>query len=212
MLINILERTTNFDLYLRDVSIKGRLNSQAIYSRSDITLNLYTYSAVKIQGGTTPAFISSMPFSPSTPGHGLPAISCGSLVIHCADNLVIQGGNGTDGVDGVSQSAAKGGDGGIGVAVVTEVRIWCDNVTIAGGLPGKAGRNGKGGSGASPVAKRGSGAIPTVYILEGMTNVHLYKSLDSDDGQGGGSSSGGEIITPPVEPPVDPPIVIVPKT
>ena len=213
MLINILERTTNFDLYLRDVSIKGRLNSQAIYSRSDITLNLYTYSAVKIQGGTTLAFISSMPFSPSTPGHGLPAISCGSLVIHCADNLIIQGGNGTDGVDGVSQSAAKGGDGGIGVAVVTEVRIWCDNVTIAGGLPGKAGRNGKGGSGASPVAKRGSGdTIPTVYILEGMTNVHLYKSLDSDDGQGGGSSGGGEIITPPVEPPVDPPIVIVPKT
>ena len=141
------------------------------------------------------------PFEHIDVGHGIAAIGCSSLNIRHADALLIQGGSGGDGVD--NTYSPHGGSGAPGILVNSEVRIECDNVIIAGGIAGNGGDaligyRGEGGLGAAPIAGLYETSTVTVYIMEGVQNVHLYKSLDGEPGSGREDPNyNGEVSYPP---------------
>lgn len=190
MNINIEERDTDFCLMLRNITVRAHSDKYAIEMQGDNNLFLYTYNLVVIRGCT----LSS--------GDGVAAISCTQLIIEEANNLQIIGGRGADGVD--ATRGGNGGDGAPGVIVDKDVHIYCSNVRIEGGTPGKGGSGdyrGYGGRGAYAVAGRSEQV--TVYILEGVSNVNLIDSEDGEDGEGLiGSVTGSwrdDVYFPPVE-------------
>lgn len=194
--IVIETRTTDFTLLLYNIGIFAHSNECAIDMDSTRNLYLYTYGSVIIKGCTSSA------------GNGVAAISCGQLIIYSADNLIIQGGAGSNGLNG-GIYGTNGGNGGPGVIVYGDVYIMCSNVTIAGGLPGKGGDGtyyGYGGSGAYPVV--GVVLNPTIYKLTGVENVNLYRSLDGENGAGLDPTIGGGVVVDPLKPPID--LIITP--
>lgn len=186
IIIDTLNDTT---LLLESISINAHSAGCAIETLGKGTLNLFTYGIVQIKG-----------YSP-TKSNGKAAIYCGKLVIHTANKLIIKGGDGADGKD----SNDYGGNGGNGApAIITsdDIYILCSNVQIAAGLAGKGGSGryfGYGGKGASPIS--GVNEKPTVYILEGVSNIIFVLTENAENGQGA-TPPPTEIIVPPIDIPV----------
>jgi len=211
MNIDIEERTTEFSLLLNNIAIMAHSQVSTINVDSEATLHLYTYQTVIIKGtykqrGNYPTMIANVTKD------GTPAISCNKLIIHSADNLIIQGGDALK----ASWFGVDGGNGGVGILANSEVYILCSNVTVAGGLA-TDGTNaepdavipalyrGEGGKGAYPIA--GKSSSPTVNILEGVQNVFLYKSSDGEPGEG---PQNPALLDPAINPPTDIPEPVIP--
>lgn len=202
MNIVIASRTTELCLIVKNIGIYAHSGQPAIKTQSSSTLYLYTIGMVNIFGCT------------KSNGSGTSAIECGSLFICSADNLLIYGGEGKDGTSDEIRGG-NGGNGGVGVLIDNKAYILCNNVMIAGGTPGKGGdglRGGYGGLGALPIA--GTRSNVEVHRLTGLTNVHLYKSVDGANGsniQGTNPDTNpgiykpGTIMRPPIEIPIPTP-------
>lgn len=187
--IDIKSRSTPFDLTLINIELVGDL-MPTIEMNSTEPLNLYTKQTVKIIGG-----YESQTLLPGYGASGNYAISCGTLIINSADQLIIQGGNGEDAINTSDGIGHPGGDGAPAIIVDLDVYILCSNVTIIAGTAGDGSDGypaGDGGAGAMPIV--GKSEESKLYILEGVTDVVLYASKDGENGEyiiGGGS--GGTI-------------------
>lgn len=200
-------RVPDFNLHLRNLSIQAPVGTDAIVMdtegavfASTCSLNLYTYGAVQITGGT--AYLETTGINkPLLAPMGCYAISCGILNVRSADNLRIVGGTGTDAAHGYLTA----GIGGYGVYVKNnKVYIYCSNVVIKGGTGGRGANDpvkpGNGGAGGHAVTGSGDAKV---YKIEGVTNVHLYV--------GDAGDSGKWLPMPvdpidPIKPPINPPI------
>lgn len=219
-------RSTDFELSLCNIGLTGWTGKDTINivtDNSSATLYLYAYQTVVIKAQNSKRTLNDdIPLitNPVYPNNdyvimdGNAAINCSRLVIQYADNLTIQGGDGSE--DNSFFSGNSGGNGGPGVIVESELIINCDNVTIAGGSAGN-GANGNdfgiyiiyrglGGKGSYPIV--GKDSEITVYILETAENIQLYKSSDGRDGSGP-VPEGGIIPTNPnpTIPDIDFPII-----
>lgn len=132
-------RTLDLDIYLDNVRLRSPLSTDVnssfpdycIYSPcADVITNLYTYNDVLIYGRTGLDGNSTK----ANGEDGGSAILCANLVVHRADNLVIQGGNGGT---AYYNSNGTNGNGGIAVQIYQsyEVKSFV-NVYIAGGYDG----------------------------------------------------------------------------
>lgn len=199
---------SQFALLAKNIGIYSHSNQPAIYMKSSGDLYLYTLGIVNIFGTT------------KSDGNGSEAIVCGSLYICSTEEaLVISGGDGKEGVS-YGTIGTRGGNGGVGVQIDKALYILCNNVLIYGGTPGDGGdgttQGGYGGKGAYPVG--GTNSNTTVIRLQGLQNVHLYRTMDGEDGANAGGNKPVTPILPPGAmtvpdtgigiPPINPPIFI----
>lgn len=187
--IQLLGQKKSFTLILENVSIHAPTRTTAIYMPSVQTLNLYTYGVVKVYGGNGTQF-GQFGFPGSS---GATGIDTGRLIIHSADDLLIQGGNGAHGMPGMNgQNGGSGGSAGCAVYVsLNYVKIICGNVTLSAGT---AGNGGMGGAGTSP-GKGGSGGSGSEAIVgtddveedwdKDDPTINVNSSEDGENGSGG---------------------------
>lgn len=198
----------NFLLALQNVIMKAGNKTDAIKTDANKTLLLSTTGTVGIYGGN------------GIDIKGSRAIFCGTLYIHSADSLIIQGGRG-----GRGAYASQGRMGGEAVYVAKNaVYVNCDNVTIRGGTGGTGGNydingesfdeNGKlvfgpgvGGIGGYPFA--GTDQRITIYKKTESLNL-IYENGENGEGGKFINQSGPDYPYIPPDPiyPVDPPIYI----
>lgn len=209
MNIDVQSSSENFILLLQNVIMQAGIDKDAIKLNDDKALVLSTSGVVEIYGGSSSNSIRNS------------GIYCGTLYIHSADSLLIQGGKGIEGA-----YASTGKQGGAGVFVAKNaVYINCNNVTIRGGKGGKGGDYdyeeggvddnghialgpGKGGKGGYPIM----GTAQKITIYKASADI----SLTYEEGEQGevGSDTHDylkpDYPLPPTYPlyPPDPPIYI----
>lgn len=207
-----INASTDFTLALSNIAIRAHSEEYAIKMNTAYALHLYTSGTVLIQGFTS-GINDSDPLWPDAivlGRDGQPAIYCGNLYIWQATTLIIKGGDGIDGGNSINGYGENGTNAAPAIVTTSDVYIVCNNVMIAGGVPGKGGNGlyyGFGGAGAYPVV--GTTRKPTVYVLKDAVNVFLLKSNDGANGEGLNPISGGGIVIPTIPDP-DPGIYIPP--